>query len=294
MLKATTNKEISLVLNTQLKPYKFISENSFRMKQENPKQPTSIFFAIGTALLLHIFLLLALSHLPIVTKEELLRTVPTVTITAGSIASTDSQQSQIQSANTVAANAYLATLKASTFQVQQEQKLNRERSAQRKQTSTSQAKTQNQTEKPPTKSLTRQSQTSRAQRANQGMMNIFKQKKITGETTQISTKEHKELSDYELSLRSILSRAVLYDQFHKFIRAKNDNEINFEVTLILHPSGAIKNAVISRSSGIKEIDTLAKQNAFKASPYPRPPAEDMQNGFRYAISITHQKVNQNN
>ena len=77
-------------------------------------------------------------------------------------------------------------------------------------------------------------------------------------------------------------------------KAKDNNEINFEVTLILHPSGAIKNAVISRSSGIIEIDALAKQNAFKASPYPRPPAEDMQNGFRYAISITHQKVNQNN
>ena len=126
------------------------------------------------------------------------------------------------------------------------------------------------------------------------MMNIFKQRKITGEIEQISTTDYKELSDYEISLRSILSRAVLYDEFHRFIKAKDNKEINFEVTLILHPSGAIKNAVISRSSGIKEIDTLAKQNAFKASPYPRPPIEDIQKGYKYAISITHKGVSKNN
>mgnify|MGYP000314727716 CR=1 FL=1 len=258
------------------------------------QQQASIYFALGTALLLHILLLLAFAYFPITTEEELLRTVPTVTITTGSKASTDSQHSPTQSANTAAANAYLATLEASTFKVQQDQKQNRKTDNSRKQLYTNQPKEQPRSEKPPTKSRTSQSQKSRAKKANQGMMNIFKQKEITGEVEQISTTEHKELSDYEISLRSILSRAVLYDQFHKFIRAKDDNEINFEVTLILHPSGAIKNAIISRSSGIIEIDALAKQNAFKASPYPRPPAEDMQNGFRYAISITHQKVSQSN
>jgi|GEM_PF-1430193 len=260
------------------------------MKQEHSEHLTSIYFAIGIALLLHIFLLLALSYLPIITEEELHRTVPTVTITSGSRASNTNQQNKTQSSNTEAANAYLATLEASTFKVQQNQK--HDKNIRQKKTSTTQTKTKNQTEKPPTKSLTNQAQTSRAQKANQGMMNIFKQKKITGKTAQVSTTAHKELSNYEISLRSILSRAVLYDEFHRFTKAKDNNEINFEVTLILHPSGAIKNAVISRSSGVVEIDALAKQNAFKASPYPRPPSEDMQKGFRYAISITHQKVAQ--
>jgi len=260
------------------------------MKQEHSEHLTSIYFAIGAALLLHIFLLFALSLLPIIHKEEKHRTVPTVTITTGSTASSDKQESQTQPSNAAAANAYLATLEASSFKVQQEQ--SRERNSQRKHTRASQPKTQNQIERPPTKSLMSQSQMSRSKKANQGMMNIFKQKKITGEVEQVSTTEHKELSDYEISLRSILSRAVLYDEFHRFIKAKEDNEINFEVTLILHPSGAIKNAVISHSSGIIEIDKLAKQNAFKASPYPKPPLEDMQKGFRYAISITHKKVTQ--
>lgn len=293
MLKATTtNKEIILALNTQLRPNKLIPENPSSMNKEHSQHLTSIYFAIGAALLLHILLLLALSYLPIINKEELRRTVPTVTITAGSKASINSQQSQMESANATAANAYLATLETSIFKVQHEK--SRKKNTPQKAAHNPQPSILNQAEKPPTKNSNNQTQTSRARRANQGMMNIFKQKKITGETTQISTIKHKELSDYEISLRSILSRAVLYDQFHRFIKAKNDNEINFEVTLILHPSGAIKNAIISHSSGIMEIDALAKQNAFKASPYPRPPSEDMQKGFKYAISITHQKVSKNN
>jgi TonB family protein len=252
---------------------------------------TSLYLAIGAALLLHIIILLALSYLPITSEEEPQRTVPTVTITNGSRASINSQESQLTSANASAANSYLATLEASTFKAQQEK--TRERNNQRKATQKQQRQPLNQTQEPPTTSSNKKSQSSRAQKANQGMINIFKQKKITGETTQVSTTEYKELSNYEISLRSILSRAVFYDDFHRFMKAKDGNEINFEVTLILHPSGAIKNAIISRSGGIEEIDKLAKQVAFKASPYPRPPAEDMQNGFRYTIPIT-QKASPNN
>lgn len=280
-------------LKNALNSKKLNSENSPRMKQEHSEHQTGIYFAIGAALLLHILLLLALLYLPIITEEALHRTVPTVTITIGSRASNTHQQSKTQSSNTKAANAYLAILEAASFKVQQNQK--HDKKIQQKKTSTPQPNTKNQTEKPPTKSLTSQDQISRAQKANQGMMNIFKQKKITEKTEKtekISTTANKELSNYEISLRSILSRAVLYDEFHRFTKAKDNNDINLEVTLILHPSGAIKNAVISHSSGIIEIDALAKQNAFKASPYPRPPTEDMQKGFRYAISITHQKVAQ--
>jgi hypothetical protein len=270
---------------------KLISDIHPKMMQQKIQQQASIFFAIGAALLLHIFLLLALSFFPITNEEEPQRTVPTVTITHGARASFNSQQSQSESANSSAANAYLATLEASKFKVQQEQ--NRAKRNRGKALHKPQRQQLKQPEKPSTTNSNNQSQNSRARKANQGMMNIFKQKKITGEKTQISTTKNKELSDYEISLISILSRAVLYDEFHNFMKAKDGNEINFEVTLILFPSGAIKNAIISRSSGIVEIDALAKQVAFKVSPYPRPPAEDMQNGLRYTIPLT-QTASQNN
>jgi TonB family protein len=292
VLKAIINKEISPTLTTQLNHNNLISENSPTMNQHQAQKLASIYFAISAALLLHILLLLALSYIPVINIEELPRTVPTVTIKTGSKASFASQQSQIESSNTAAANAYLATLEASSFKVQQAKNY-KKNTQDNNATHKPQPSPLKLAEKPPTKNTQSQSQTSRAQKANQGMMNIFKQKKITGKTTQISTIEHKELSDYEISLISILSRAVLYDEFHRFMKAKNGNEINFEVTLILHPSGAIKNAIISRSSGILEIDKLAKQVAFKVSPYPIPPTKDMQNGFRYTIPLT-QKASQKN
>ena len=79
------------------------------MNQEQPEQLTRIYFAIGAALLLHILLLLIISYIPILPDKEILRTIPTVTITTGSTPSAASQENQSQSANTIAANSYHAT-----------------------------------------------------------------------------------------------------------------------------------------------------------------------------------------
>jgi len=264
------------------------------MKSEPSEQLISISIAICAAICLHILIVLAITHLLPQPTDKEYRTVPTVTISKGSRASIAMQQAQSKSTNSAAANAYLASLEASTFTAQERNKQKRHTSK----AGNTNNPPQNELLAPefPSRNTNKQSQTSRAKRANQGMVNIFKKQKTTAQVQQISTKQHKELTDYEISLRSILSRAVFYDQFHKFIEAKgkNNKEVNFEVTLILLPNGAIKNAKITRSSGIKEIDILAKQNAYKASPYPRPPAKDMQKGFRYSIAITHQQISNDN
>lgn len=288
MPKATTIKERVAPLNTQHTLLnKLISDTPSEMQPEYTQQHASIYFAIGAALLFHILLLIVLSYLPAINDTEQLRTVPTVTVSAGSRASINSQQNRVESANTAAANAYLATLEASSFKVQRAQ--SNTKGAQRNATRKPQHSPLKQTEMPPTKSPQSQAQTIRAQQANEGMMNIFKQMKLTGETEQISTTKHKELSNYEISLRSILSRDVLYDQYHQFMAAKGKNNttesINFEVSITLLANGAIKKAEISQSSGIKEIDALAKRTAYSVSPYPRPPVEDIHKGFKYKIAI---------
>jgi len=263
------------------------------MKPEPSEQLISISIAICAAICLHILTVLAITQILSQPTDKKYRTVPTVTISTGSRASIAMQQAQSNTSNAAAANAYLASLEASTFTVQEQNKQKKHTSK----TSNTDNPLQSKLLSPEFLSMNtnKQSQTSRAKRANQGIMNIFKKQNTPAQVQQISTKQHKELTDYEISLRSILSRAVFYDQFHKFIKAKgkDNREVNFEITLILLPNGAIKNAKISRSSGIKEIDILAKQNAYNASPYPRPPAEDMQKGFRYSIAITHQQVSNN-
>ena len=285
MLKKSNRQNSIAALKTRFSLNTLISDNKSRMTPQPTQQLASIYFAISAALLFHIFLLLALSYLPDPPKKKELRTVPTVTIRTGSLTSIDNQTNSSASANTIAANAYLATLKASTFTVQQtKNKQNNETRKTLKKSGKTFSATRN---RPQLNKPNNQSQLSRANKANEGMRNIFQQKKISNEDkTLISTTDKKELSDYEISLRSTLSRAVLYDQFHSFMEAKEGNEINFEVTLILLPNGAIKNAIISKSSGIAKIDELAKQVAFKVSPYPIPPTEDMQKGFRYTIPIT--------
>jgi len=262
------------------------------MKPEPSEQFISISVALVSAVFLHILLALILTNLPLSTEKEKLRTIPTVFISTGSRESLAMQQAQSKATNSAAANAYLASLEESIFKVQQND--NKKNNSQHKSQVSKPSQSTLPSSEQASTSITNRSQALRAQKANQGMMNIFKKQKTTGKTQQISTKEYQELSDYEISLRSILSRAVFYDQFHRFIKAKGNNRVDFEVTLILLPSGAIKNAKITKSSGIKEIDTLAKQNAYKASPYPKPPTEDMQKGFKYSIPITHIQVSKNN
>ena len=125
--------------------------------------------------------------------------------------------------------------------------------------------------------------------------NIFsKQKnkeKLQNELRQISTNSLEELTEYEILLLQKLAQNELYDDFHPVMEKNKQTDIRYTITLQLFSNGAIKNAKISNSSKIKEIDRLAIKTAFSASPYPKPPKEDINKGFKYNIPIIYKKNN---
>ncbi len=107
--------------------------------------------------------------------------------------------------------------------------------------------------------------------------------------TQISTNDNPQLSDYEIELLSALKKETLYDSFHPVMANKRTNEVRYQIELRLFPNGAIKSARMAKSSGDKDIDTLAIQTAYAASPYPAPPKEDISKRYRYRIPIIYTK-----
>jgi TonB family protein len=128
----------------------------------------------------------------------------------------------------------------------------------------------------------------------EGLQNIFSRNSDSStqnEIRQISTKSLDELSDYEVLLLQRLARNELYDDFHKIMIHHNQDQVDYTVSLFLFPNGAIKNARIKESSNIADIDRLAIQAAFQASPYPKPPQEDINTGLRYDIPIIYKKIN---
>jgi TonB family protein len=125
-----------------------------------------------------------------------------------------------------------------------------------------------------------------------GLQNIFAKKSLQANNThieQISSKEAEALSNYEIELLNTLAKDSLYDPFHKIMEESQRKSIAFTVTLSLFPNGAIKNANIKQTSGIHSIDQLAIQTAYRASPFPPPPRDDIQKGYRYDIPIIYQR-----
>jgi TonB family protein len=121
-----------------------------------------------------------------------------------------------------------------------------------------------------------------------GLQSMFSQKKQTIQTNnarQISTKQLELLSDYEILLLNTLNKGALYDAFHEVLDENKKLEVSYVITLFLFPNGAIKNAAINKSSGLPQIDELAIQAAYRASPFPAPPRDDIQKGYRYHIPI---------
>ncbi|MFT6905018.1 MAG: TonB family protein [Oleiphilaceae bacterium] len=134
---------------------------------------------------------------------------------------------------------------------------------------------------------------SNASNAFQGLQDIFskqdsKQTK-TENKQKISTQALEELSQYEIQLLQKLAEDELYDEFHPVMSKNKQTNINYVISLNLFANGAIKSATIRQSSNIPEIDQLAIKAAYLASPFPKPPKEDINNNFKYDIPIIYQK-----
>ena len=131
----------------------------------------------------------------------------------------------------------------------------------------------------------------------QGLQDIFTQRKLAQKTKnniqQISSKSLELLTQYEAQLIQIMAQRGLYDEFHSVMAKNKQTNIQYIITLHLFPNGAVKNASIKQSSNINEIDQLAVKAAYLASPFPKPPREDINKSFKYDIPIIYQKPNTN-
>lgn len=129
--------------------------------------------------------------------------------------------------------------------------------------------------------------------AFQGLQNIFTRKELKQRTKnsiqQISSKSLEQLTQYETQLIQIMAQKGLYDEFHPVMTKHKQTNIEYIITLHIFPNGAVKTAKIRQSSGIEEIDRLAVKTAYLASPFPKPPSEDINKSFKYDIPIIYQK-----
>lgn len=133
--------------------------------------------------------------------------------------------------------------------------------------------------------------------AFQGLQDIFTKKELKQHTKnniqQISSKTLEQLTQYETQLIQIMAQKGLYDEFHPVMAKNKHTNIEYIITLHLFQNGAVKTASIRQSSGIEEIDQLAVKTAYLASPFPKPPSEDINKSFKYDIPIIYQKRNTN-
>lgn len=129
---------------------------------------------------------------------------------------------------------------------------------------------------------------------NQQQLRSLFQQTATDQTApieQISTKSVAELSDYEKALLTQLSQESLYDEFHPVMLYNTKTQVDYILSLRLFKNGAIRSATLVKSSGIAEIDQLAIQSAYQASPFPAPPAKDSAIEYRYQIPIIYDRLN---
>jgi len=255
----------------------------------NQDQLTSLSVAIFGAILIHVFAALAAIYfdLDLITQKE--KTIPFRLLSQDRHATQSQQQEMSQAENRQAANDYLSTLNQSSFEIHDSSVFQDDTG--RKDTAENQSK-QN-TDSPQVKSPTSNNakKSSSSSQFFQGLKNIFsseKQNKALSENQQISTKSAEQLSNYEITLLKKLQKDVLYDQFHAVMKANKKDRLEYVLTLTLLSNGAIKNAQVKQSSGIQEIDKLAKQAAYRASPFPAPPKSDATIDFRYDIPIMYQ------
>ncbi len=234
-------------------------------------------------------LLLLFAFLPNLELER--KTVPFQLISSDR-QGTNSDSSQLsKSENTLAAQEFLRTLNASTFE-----KLIRN--------NTGKVSGKNNTPSPFKEDLPSDSfytnrsapiNNSNPSSAFQGLQDIFSKKPlkqdISNDTQQITTETLEKLTPYEIQLLQKLAKDQLYDEFHPVMSKHKQTNIDYIITLHLLSNGAIKSATIRQSSNIQEIDQLAIKAAYLASPFPKPPSKDINKSFKYDIPIIYQKNN---
>jgi len=245
--------------------------------------------AIFGAILLHSAFAILINIFAFPSFDQESKTIPILLISADHKSSIASKQNLSKAQNAQAAREYLASISQSTFQ----RKTNTKHDTTNQQTIQNTQTTNTSTQAPnfPSIGTPAKTQNTNAQHTLQGLQNIFSMQtnKQSSSRKQISTKAIEKLSSYEVTLLNRLAQDDLYDPYHDIMEANNKRQINYIISLILFPNGAIKSAHLKSPSGIKEIDNLAKSIAYRASPYPRPPKEDFQKGYRYDIPIIYQR-----
>mgnify|MGYP003627382594 CR=1 FL=1 len=246
------------------------------------------YIALFSSVISHsVILLLLFIYAPSIELER--KTIPFQLTSNDNAGQTSNQPNMSHSENALAAQEFLRTLNESTFE--QLIRENTQKSTQRSKSNIP-FKSNPQDESPFIQQPTFK-QSANSSNALQGFQNIFSRKKIKertqSETQQISTKSLEDLTEYEIQLLQRLARNELYDEYHPVMERNKQTQISYIITLQLFPNGSIKNAQINSSSSIKEIDRLAVQSAFSASPYPKPPKEDIIKNFKYNIPIIYKK-----
>lgn len=132
----------------------------------------------------------------------------------------------------------------------------------------------------------KQSERSRAQASS--IRQIFSSTAEEHQPIQAIQKEATQaMSDYEIRLLKHLLAGELYDQFHHYMRSQKETQVDFRIRIRLFENGAIKSANIIEKSKDLDIDRLAVNAAYNASPYPRPPIEDFEENYTYYISMSY-------
>lgn len=241
---------------------------------------------IGAAALLAIFLhfttLLILDRLFDLKLEREVKTIPVILIADHAIESQQSIQTQ-QQQSASAAQDFVTTQNLSQFS-----RTRATEAAPKGNIGMTGSAGRGQATELPRIDMPRQSQASRAQSAREGLQQIFNRDGAAAPIEQRSTEpERPQLSEYEQTLIRALSKDTLYDPFHQIILNKNLERLRFSIEIQLFPNGAIKRAKLLEKSGIREVDELAISTVYQASPYPRPPAADIQRAFRYTIPVEY-------
>ena len=224
--------------------------------ENTDKHPLRFYIALFGSIFSHSIILIALFiYAPSIELEK--KTIPFQLVSNDNAGYISNKSSMSQSENTLAAQEFLRTLNESKFE-----KLIRNNTQKSSHVTPSnslfESKFQDSTP------VTHQAifkHNNNSSSALQGFQNIFSRQKTQEQTSnntkQISTESLEELTEYEILLLQKLARDELYDNFHPVMEKHKQTEIYYTLTLHLFPSGAIKNAQISNSSEIPEIDNFS-------------------------------------
>lgn len=104
--------------------------------------------------------------------------------------------------------------------------------------------------------------------------------KHTG-VTQLNTHQAKPLSAYERVLWEHIAQRI---RFAPFMRGLHQIR-TVRLQLNLMANGTLEAVRVIQSSGDKIVDTAAKHATLMASPYPPPPADRAENGYRFQVEL---------